>query len=385
MADVLFAGPGGEPKLPDEVFPMLRWGGQFYYISPNEKRVRDLAARFDGRLGFTLETPVGTMNLTHLGMRIPGITPRGFYFAARKTQLIQPGATTERFTYHVELKPHPSAEHGYVVVKSVPTLEDIIYRLTRKFPDLHPEDVEKRARKLVDHVFPVFLTREAAILQLLERDMPAHLRCRVPQPLDIQKDHNGFVRQLTMNWLRIGGPTLSQMDFAKQSLELLTALHENVRVMHLDLRLDNFVITNDGVGFVDFGSAVRIGEHLEQSPMLNSLFEEMMRTSQIQRMLGKMLERGDVTNQTIAEVHGKVDQTVDAFYLAVQIAKPSGHPELRQLIDYDSKSDEARMLRNLTAAVLRPKNPAMAEFKSAQDILRGVRRIEQKLTAKSAA
>jgi len=150
--------------------------------------------------------------------------------------------------------------------------------------------------------------------------------------------------------------------------------------MHLDLRLDNMVITPDGVGFVDFGSACRIGEQIDRSPMLNTLFSEMMRTSQIQRMLGKMIERGHVTNNAISEVYGKVDKTVDAFYLAVQITKPHGNPELRQLIQFDPESNQAKALSSLTAAVLRPKNPEMAQYKTARDILRGIHRIERRVS-----
>ena len=113
--------------------------------------------------------------------------------------------------------------------------------------------------------------------------------------------------------------------------------------------------------------------------MLDTLFSEMMRTSQIQKMLGKMLERGHVTNRAMAEVHGKTDKTVDAFYLAVQITKPDGNPELRQLIEHDPASDTAQALAALTAAVLRPKNPDMAQYKTAMDILRGVRRIRRRV------
>ena len=182
-----------------------------------------------------------------------------------------------------------------------------------------------------------------------------------------------------MNWMRIGGEPISQLDFAIQSAELLAAIHEQAGVMHLDLRMDNMVITPKGVGFVDFGSACKIGEQVNQSPMLGTLFTEMMRTSQIQRMLGKMIERGHVTNNAIAEVYGKVDKTVDSFYLAVQIAKPHANPELKQLIDYDPESDTAGMLSALTAAVLRPKNPEMMQYKSARDLVRGLRRIERRV------
>src|SRR5690606_25528313 len=120
------------------------------------------------------------------------------------------------------------------------------------------------------------------------------------------------------------------------------------------------------------------GEQIEQSPMLTTLFETMMRTSQIQRMLGKMIDDGRVTNESITAAHQKVDKTLDTFYLAVLITKPHGNPMLNHLIRVDEDSPTARSLSALTAAILRPKNPRHAAFKNAADILRGIRRIEAK-------
>ncbi len=71
------------------------------------------------------------------------------------------------------------------------------------------------------------------------------------------------------------------MEFARQAAELLHVLHDRAGVIHLDLRLDNFVLTEHGVGFVDFGSAVRCGEDLKANPMLGTIFGELMKTSQI--------------------------------------------------------------------------------------------------------
>lgn len=386
FVDVLTATPS-EPKLPDEAFARLRWGGIFLYVGTSEKHVRSLAEAYDGKRGFILEEPVTQVHGTKMGMRLPGLTPTGYAFVARKTQLIQPGDFTERFTYNVELTPcpkTPDTPDGYVVTKRVPSYDNLVYRLKHKFPDAEVRDLENRARKLVDHVFPTFLTREAALLGILQKKLAPQFRDRVPKPLGIQKDSRGFVRTLHMNWMRVGGDMISQLDFAIQSAELLSAIHEQAGIMHLDLRMDNMVITPNGVGFVDFGSACKIGEQVNKSPMLGTLFTEMMRTSQIQRMLGKMIERGHVTNNAISEVYGKTDKTVDSFYLAVQIAKPHANPELKQLIEYDKESDVAGMLSALTAAVLRPKNPEMAQYKSANDLVRGLRRIERRV-AKAAA
>ncbi len=383
LYDVLFATPG-EPRLPEDAFGRLRWGGLFVYVGTGDAKVARLAEAFDGQNGFLLETPPTAVWANTWGMRIPGFTPHGQYFAARKTQLIQPGDVTDRFTYQVELTPAPDEPEGYAVTKSIPGYDNLVYRLRQRFPDASQEDIEHRARKFVDVVFPTFLTREAAFLKILQRDLPEPYNRRVPRLIEARKDERGYVHKLTMNWLRTGGEPMTQFTFAKQAAELLAVVHDRAKVMHLDLRLDNFVITEDGVGFVDFGSAVRIGENLKQSPMLTSLFGEMMRTSQIQRMLGRMIRRGDVQNEEITAAHHRVDKAVDSFYLAVQINKPHHNPEFEHLVRYDKSSDEARALSALTAAILRPKHPEKNEFKSAIDILRGIRRIEMRLNGHTA-
>ena len=181
-----------------------------------------------------------------------------------------------------------------------------------------------------------------------------------------------------MNWLRNGGQPITQIEFARQSLELLAVLHDHAKIMHLDLRPDNMVITPAGVGFIDFGSSAQVGEDLQKTPVLGELFDQMMRTSQIQKVLGTMIEKGDVTNEALAAVRGKADRSVDTFYLAVQINHPHTNPELERLIDYQPLGESARALESLTAAILKPKNPEMTGFKTAADILRGVNRIAQK-------
>ncbi len=376
--DFLFAARS-DPKLPDEVFGMLQWGGLFVYVDTDQTRATRIAQDYDGKRGFILETQPTRLWLSRLGLRLPGLAPRAFYFAARKVGLIQPGQFTERFTYQVELMPTKGTEFGYAVCKQVPTHADVSYRLRQRFPDLPDDEIETRTHKLVDSVFPMFLTREAAILKILQTQMPKPYDQLVPKVLGVQKDEQGFVRRLAMNWLRTGGPRLTQLEFARQSAQLLTVLHEQAQVMHLDLRLDNFVLTPRGVGFVDFGSSARIGEDLAQSPMLTSLFGEMMRTSKIQRMLGRMLDKGQVTNQSFTCVHRKADKAIDTFYLAVQINKPTHNPQFSHLVEYDPHSDQAQAVSSLTAAVLRPKDQANPQFRSAKDILRGIDRIHRRL------
>jgi serine/threonine protein kinase len=201
----------------------------------------------------------------------------------------------------------------------------------------------------------------------------------VPHVVGLEKDERGYVRRLELNWMRKAVKPMSQLEFAIQSADLLMQLHEKARIIHLDLRLDNFVITDDGVGFVDYGSSARVGENIGASPFLNNLFTEIMRTSQIQRMLEKMATAGAVTSELITGSRQKVDKAVDLFYLAVQIEKPNVNPYIRELVHYDPSSVEAKLISHLCQRVLRPDDPKDTKFHSARDVLDGLLDISRKL------
>ena len=330
LTDYLFATTGDSTGL-DTVFDALRWGGQFVFVSQNRAEVADVAYRFQQSPAFTTEVPP-----TAVPRRLLGFLPAGtryHYTVLRKILLLLPGQHTDRFTYHVQLvRPRDIGlpGDGYLVMKQVPTLDRVVARLREKFPDADLETIRRRARKFTEKIFPVFLTREAAILKLLQRDLPKTYSDRIPHVIQADQDQHGFVRTLYMNWLRNSVPPtgpITQLQFARQATELLVSLHDIARVIHLDLRLDNFVITERGVGFVDFGSAVRVGENFPESSLLNNLFEEMMRTSQIQKMLGSMQAKGLVTSQEIRNCYQRIDKAVDFFYLAVQINAPHQNPD----------------------------------------------------------
>jgi len=372
-ADFLFAAEN-EPHHPDIVFRLLRWGGQFVYISKDARRVNATMETFLRR-GFEVTVAPSVVRKPFLGMTLPLLSRPVYYVVVRKVQLVLPREVNERFTYHVHLS-HDRAFGRHVVVKEIPSVERVSARLRHKFPDASAELIDRRARKFTDKVFPLFLTREAAILKLLARDLPEPYRCRVPQLLDMEQDSRGFVRRLKMTWLRNAlpfGRPLSQTEFAIQSADLLRAMHDEAGIIHLDLRLDNMVITEHGVGFVDFGSAVRVGENIEGNPLLNTIFDELMRTSQIQRMLEKMMVGGMVTNRILNEAYGKVDKGVDLFYLALQINKPLANHEFCGLVRCDNRCEQARALSVLTEEVLKPKNPLHPTVRTAADFLSAVR------------
>jgi hypothetical protein len=391
LADFLFAVEE-EPHLPDDVFGGLRWGGQFVYITSDRRRASDVLDRF-GQRGFVAVRGPEMVRIGAWGLPIPYWSKKVYFFVARKVFLIRPREITDRFTYHVQLVDDPSpgrtaapaeqaGKGGLIVQKEIPSLDRVIGRLRARFTDLPLAVLEKRALNFTEKIFPLFLTREAALLKVLERELPPEYAMRFPRVLDLDKDSRGYVRRLWMNWLRNGrggGEPLSQLEFARQSADLLCVLHEKVGIIHLDLRLDNFVITEHGVGFVDFGSAVRETENIRGNPLLSTLFDELMRTSQIQRMLERMKTSGSVTSHVINDAHHKVDKAVDLFYLAVQLNCPHANPDLRDLIRFDPKSREAIAIARLTQDILKPADPPNPPYRTARDLLNGVLAIEHEL------
>ena len=369
---------GDDPHEADAIFNKLRWGGQLVYSSSSKTQIAEATKKFSDR-GFTITSPPLFLRQKSW---LPWTGTKVHYFVARKVNLTLPREFNDRFTYHVHLvaddrKPSASSQkqQQWVVQKEVPSVERVAARLRKKFPDVSEEIVLKRARKFSEKIFPLFLTREAAMLQILQRNLPAKFANKVPRLLDMEKDDRGYVRKLRMNWLRNGGKPMPQIEFARQCTELLHILHDTVGVIHLDLRLDNIVVTDNGVGFVDFGSAVRVGENLQANPLLGTLYDELMRTSEIQRMLQHMTHSGSVTSPIIQNGYQKVDKSVDFFYLALQMNEPLRNPDFTGLVDYDPASQQARELRRMTEEVLRPKDIKNPKFKSAFDMLRGIQMI----------
>ncbi len=380
LSDYLFS-IDGHTLRPTTVFDRLRWGGQFVFASGRPRLIEEQARRFHNRHGFVLDQPVQWVDVPRFSIRLSPFRRRQYYFVARKVMLTPPGQTSERYTYNVRLARTAPPDRKYVVLKQVPSHQDIYDRLKKRLPGCDERTLVKHTRKLVDRVFPVFLTRETAFLKILQRQLPQDHLHRVPRVIAADQDDSGVVRKLCLNWLRLGGSPISQLEFAHQSAELLHVLHDQVGLIHLDLRLDNFVITEHGVGFVDFGSAVCVDEHLGESPMLRSLFDEMMSTSQIQRVLGKMMNAGRVTSHFICDSHQKVNKAVDLFYLALQMNQPHSNPDFKGLVRHDPKGPAALHLKNLSDKVLRPKDPGHPTHTCARHLLDGIARIRRALEA----
>lgn len=364
----------GDAWEADAAFDRLRWGGQLVVAGRNATDVHVAAAALREHGGFAMDVHPSKLRLRPAWLPLPFVGSRVHYMVARKVTLVRPGHYSDRFTFDVRLvRDQETGE--YVVVKRVPPYRSIAERLRRKFPDADPDLVMDRTRKLVDKVLPVFLTREAGFLALLQRDLPAELRTKVPRALGVERGEDNLVRTLRMQWLRLGGKPLTQLEFARQCASLLAAIHDSAQIIHMDLRLDNMVITQEGVGFIDFGSAVRVDEDLSKSPLLSKLFDEMLSACQLQRMLGEMTQTGRVTSKLFVSAHQKIDRAADLFSLALYINAPHKHPDFEGLVTVEPESTVAEKLRLLTAAILRPKNPERPRYLSAADLMRGIERI----------
>lgn len=376
--DFLICDGQGIPD-PADVFKRLRWGGQMLLVEDDLDVVMQGVRFYKAHDSFEVETGPGDLPRRRWGLPLPWIGATHRYMVVRKVTLIEPGEDTDRFTFDLRLVKKVEFGDRYVVMKQVPRYRRVVSRLHSRFPEAGQEVLLARAEKLVKRVFPVFLTREAGFLQLLHRDLPDEFKERVPEALGFEKAPDGTIKRLYMTWLRMGGEPLSHMKFSQEAAELLSILHDKVGVIHLDLRLDNMVISKGQACFLDFGSSVRVGEDIARSPLLSSLFSEMMNTSQIQRTMGKMRDAGRLTSDVIVSAHGKMDKAVDMFYLSLQISKPVSNPELMPFLQYDPAAPAAKRIKLLTDAILRPTNPNRPHFISAHDVFIGLQKIEKKL------
>ena len=122
--------------------------------------------------------------------------------------------------------------------------------------------------------------------------------------------------------------------------------------MHLDLRLDNMLVTPSGVSLVDFGSAVRVGEKLQSNPMLDRLLREMLSASQITRDLKRQRKKGLIRSEAFKHLPYPPDPAFDLFALATNMTRPHDNPDLKGLIKYDRESDEGRFFSMLRRRIL---------------------------------
>jgi hypothetical protein len=373
MVSCLFA-TSGDACAPDQVFPLLRWGGQLIFVSKRHREVERAQRFFGASDEFLLETPVQCV--TAADNRFGRPDTKCHYFVARKTSLTQRKQASDRHTYDVRLVPDAAAAGGFAVLKQVPTHAQAAERLARNFPKTPAIQIETAAQKLVAKVFPLFLTRETAFLKIIERRRPETFSDRFPSVLHHETDERGFVRRLTLRWLRPSGRPISQLAFARQGTELLRMLHEQVGLIHMDLRLDNFVVSEKGVGLVDFGSAVRVGEDINRNPLLRTLLVEMLAASAVQEDLRRYVDEGKVTAPLFVNCQKKLDQAVDLFTFVVQMNNPLVNPDFAGLVAYSRGSNEALLLARLTRNILQPHDPHRPVCRSAADLAAALGRLQ---------
>ncbi|MEM1213628.1 MAG: serine/threonine-protein kinase [Planctomycetota bacterium] len=372
-----------------DVFPQLRWGGVALLATRSPARLEALRNVFAQTPGYRLEAD--PVQLPHPHPLLRRVARTYHACIARKVLLDPPDTLTSRYSYHLSLEPAPDQPHGYAVVKRVPTLDQAIARLRALDPTADAGFLERTAVGLVRKAFPVFLTREAAFLMILRRHLPEPMRPRVPEALDLEKDDQGHVRSLTMTWLRQGHqtPTVSNLgsapaetpasspmpllEFARQTAELLDALHTHVRVMHLDLRLDNLLVTPQGVSIIDFGSAIRFGEDITQSRVLAKVFAQMLDASQIADDLRRLRQRKRVTSSVFRHCFqaghpGYLGPAIDLFALTHQMTRPHDNPDLLGLVNADPNQPGYDRLAQLRRDILKPKHPDQPSLQTVRDL-----------------
>lgn len=380
LPDFVFASEGEEHD-PASVFPRIRWGGQFVYASNSVQQVQETARRFSD-YGFLVETPADRVKD---GWKFwPFLRREVHYCSARKILHVPKGGLTDRFTFEVQLSVARETHHGrHVVTKRVPSVDWVLNRLrnrsNKEISDLPEEELARRAQSLIRNILPIFLTREVAIMKRLQERLPPNLRTRVPFTIRYEQDDRGLVTLLQVNWLRNGGKPLSQIDFALQSAEMLQAIHDKGGVAHLDLRLDNMVITPEGVGIIDFGNSVHDDEDIDNSPTLSKVFGDLMRTTQVQKTLHRMIQSGRVTAPYFTQALYKAHKAVDLFYLVLQFTAPHENPDLKDLIEFTPNSKEDYELHKMTRRLFAPEDLEPGKVYTAAHVVNALRKLKQRM------
>ncbi|MDX1682686.1 MAG: RIO1 family regulatory kinase/ATPase [Phycisphaeraceae bacterium] len=374
-ADYLFALPDDEPD-PEEVFRQLRFGGQFVLVADRRSPIRRMAKRIGDDHGFVVEHE----DAVEVGKTLGVLPKKVHYLVARRTELILPGEISHHFTFDVRLTRNDQSPTGWAVLKQLPSPSRVFKHLKDKYPNVDDEKLGKSTRQLVDKVFPVLLTREVAFLKLLQRDLPRNWRSRVPNIYEYEQGPDNYVDSMQMNWLRQGGRKMTQIEFARDAAQLMHLVHERAKIIHLDMRLDNILITDEGVCLIDFGSAVRRGEAFRDTSLLKTIFNELMSTSGVQKVMGRLIDAGQITSTELIRNHRKMNPAADLFYLTLQLKHLHKHPDYRGLIEYDPESEEAARVEKLAQEVLRPKNPKQPTITAARDLLERVEKIEMEIS-----
>lgn len=370
----------------DELLSRLRWGGLLVTVAPSRGALAARRTAFAGSEwqaeGDPVRLPPWPLKPSGILGPVLGFPGRPAWAQAWRKVRHEPFDRPSLYHHSFDVRLHrdPGEPSGHRVVKQVPSHDQIRRRLAR-----HAEaggramhaDLDRAARKLCNKIFPVFLTREAAFLKIVAEKLANETQAgHFPRVLDVEKDERGFVRRIDMSWLRLGGAAMSGFDFVRGAAELVDRLHTDAKIAHLDLRLDNFVITDAGVCLVDFGSAVRLGERFDTGGLLDVLLSEMLSASRIHQDLRRLQEGGRVTSRVFDNAYDPPGRAVDLYSLTQNLSQLRHHREFNSLVSV--REDERTSLSRLRRRILRP-SPADAfpPVSSVEDLLRVLDRVEE--------
>jgi hypothetical protein len=364
-------------------FERLRWGGQVVVMADEPDHLGPAAQALAMRPEFQIEHR--QLYIWSDSSDRAYDTHDAYLLTARKMSLVEHERFSKRFTYQVELVPDEDTAQGFAVRKTLPPDWMLRQRLAEKFPTLSGTEVQKRAAFLMDEVFPVFLTREVGMLILLAERLPEIYKSRVPRVLSVHRNRRGRVIDFKMTWVRnnSGGKPISTMDFAKQSADLLRQIHGRVGMIHQDLRLDNIAVTADGVGFLDFGLSVRLNESIENNPPLKRLFDQFMRTSEVQKHLHLLCEKGVVTSEPLRACRGKIDRLSDLFFIVLQMTRPLANPDFHNLVQDERNTPGTNAIRRLAKEVFSPTDPTQPQIMTANHVYQSLKLAKAKLDQSS--
>ncbi len=353
----------------------LTWGGVLWLAGSRAREVDAAVARVLQDPDLTLDQPTRS---------IPSAGRKSVRFGASVRRTGQHAAwQAARMTYQVDLVgwSGDGAIAGLAVRKQVPALESVAQRLQALDPALSARQAEATALGLVRKGMPLMLSREAAFLKILHRRLPAEVdagdgridpRLVIPRVLDLTHDDAGLVQSFTMTWLRQGRPRpLALLDFVAGAARMTAALHR-IGVLHLDLRLDNLVVTPDGVGVIDFGSSVRQGEDLSAHRIVGKTLGQALSASQLATELRDMQAARRVTAPLVLDSVGKATPEADVAALTLQMTRVDEHPVLSHLVHVDRDAADYRRLARLRRDILRPDGAASPILRTAHDLARAV-------------
>jgi hypothetical protein len=280
LRDYVFATPA-DPHQPEDVFGQLRWGGLYVFASRKRKQVVELSHRLENYV-FALEAhPTYVRD----GRSWLPFCHRKIHTLVGAQDAPAPARRNDR-PLHLRRAAHAARERQrrqLVRAQAGAVARSHRRAPPQEIPDAPDATLERNARKFTEKIFPTFLTREAAMLMILEEHLPASYAKRVPRLIDAEKDERGFVRKLKMKWLPQRRRAAAAHGVRATKCGPLTRDPRH-RARDSILICDSTTSSSRKRASASSISArpCASNEDLSRNPLLSSLFGELLRTSQIQ-------------------------------------------------------------------------------------------------------